>query len=70
MGLSGQKWAGDLYIGVGVSGAIQHLLGIKDVKTICVINNDEAAPFFENCDYGIVGDFHEVLSLLIEEING
>ena len=70
VGLSGQKWAGDLYIGVGVSGAVQHLLGIKDVKTICVINNDEAAPFFENCDYGIVGDFHEVLPLLIEEING
>ena len=68
LGLSGQNWAGDLYIGVGVSGAVQHLLGIKDVKTICVINNDEAAPFFENCDYGIVGDFHEVLPVLIEEI--
>ena len=68
IGLSGQKFKGDLYIGVGVSGAVQHLLGIPEVKTIVVINNDESAPFFENCDYGIVGDFHEVLPALIEEI--
>ena len=68
IGLSGQKFAGDLYIAVGVSGAVQHLLGIPAVKTIVAINNDESAPFFENCDYGIVGDFHEVIPALIEEI--
>ena len=68
IGLSGQKFKGDLYIGVGISGAVQHLLGIPEVKTIVAINNDESAPFFENCDYGIVGDFHEVLPALIEEI--
>ena len=69
IGLSGQKWAGDLYIGVGVSGAVQHLLGIKEVKTICVINNDESADFFENCDYGLVGDFHKLIPAIIEELN-
>lgn len=69
IGLSGQKWAGNLYVGVGVSGAVQHLLGIPEVKTIVAINNDESAAFFENCDYGIVGDFHEVIPALIEAIN-
>ncbi len=68
IGLSGQKFKGDLYIGVGISGAVQHLLGIKEVKTIVAINNDESAPFFKACDYGIVGDFHEVVPALIEEI--
>lgn len=68
IGLSGQKFKGDLYIAVGISGALQYLHGIKDVKTIVVINNNESAPFFKNCDYGIVGDFHEVVPALIEEI--
>lgn len=68
IGLSGQKFKGDLYIAVGISGELQHLHGIKDVKTIVVINNNESAPFFKNCDYGIVGDFHEVVPALIEEI--
>ena len=68
IGLSGQKFKGELYIGVGISGALQHLQGITDVKTIVAINNNESAPFFKNCDYGIVGDFHEVVPALIEEI--
>ena len=68
IGISGQKYQGDLYIGLGVSGSAQHLSGIKDVKTICVINNSENAPFFKNCDYGIVGDINEVVPAIIEEI--
>ncbi|MCI7238145.1 MAG: acyl-CoA dehydrogenase family protein [Anaerococcus sp.] len=68
IGLSGKKFNGELYIGVGISGAMQHLKGIAEAKTIVAINNDESAAFFNNCDYGIVGDFHEVVPALIEEI--
>ena len=69
IGVTGRKFTGELYIGIGISGAGQHLRGVEDAKTVVVINNDEAAPFFKHCDYGIVGDFHEVLPALIEEIN-
>lgn len=69
IGVTGRKFTGELYIGIGISGAGQHLRGVKDAKTVVVINNDEAAPFFEHCDYGIVGDFHQVVPALIEEIN-
>ena len=69
IGVTGRKFTGDLYIGIGISGAGQHLRGVEDAKTVVVINNDEAAPFFKHCDYGIVGDFHEVVPALIEEIN-
>ena len=69
IGITGRKFTGELYIGIGISGAGQHLRGVQDAKTVVVINNDEAAPFFEHCDYGIVGDFHEVVPALIEEIN-
>ena len=68
IGLSGKKFSGKLYIGVCISGAMQHLRGIPDAGTIVVINNDESAAFFDNCDYGIVGDFHKVVPALIEEI--
>ena len=69
VGLSGQTFKGNLYIGVGVSGAGQHLKGIKDASTIVAINNSKNAPIFDNCDYGIVGDAMEVLPLLIEELD-
>ena len=69
IGVSGRKFTGELYIGIGISGAGQHLKGVEDAGTVVVINNDEAAPFFKHCDYGIVGDFHEVVPALIEEIN-
>lgn len=68
IGLSGKKFKGKLYIAVGISGAMQHLRGITDAGTIVAINNDESANIFNNCDFGIVGDFHKVVPALIEEI--
>ena len=69
IGMSGQSFKGNLYIGVGVSGAGQHLKGMKDASTIVAINNSKNAPMFNNCDYGIVGDAMEVLPLLIKELD-
>lgn len=64
MGMSGQKFTGNLYIACGISGAVQHLKGIKDASTIVAINTNAGAPIFKNCDYGIVGDVNEILPLL------
>ncbi len=69
IGMSGQSFKGNLYIGVGVSGAGQHLKGMKDASTIVAINNSKNAPMFNNCDYGIVGDAMEILPLLIKELD-
>ncbi|WP_308652793.1 acyl-CoA dehydrogenase family protein [uncultured Anaerococcus sp.] len=68
IGVSGKKFTGELYFGIGISGTLQHLKGIDSARKVVVINNDEGAQFFKNCDYGIVGDFTEVLPILIEEI--
>jgi len=69
IGMSGQKFTNNLYIGVGVSGAGQHLKGIKTASTIVAINNNPNALIFRNCDYGIVGDYAEILPLLIAALD-
>lgn len=68
IGLSGVQVKPELYVGLGVSGQVQHMTGVRGAKVVCAVNRDENAPIFALADFGIVGDLYEVVPQIIEEL--
>jgi len=70
VGLSGKKVRPKIYIALGISGQIQHIVGMRDSKIVIAINKDKNAPIFNEADYGIVGDIYAVVPLLLKKLEG
>ncbi len=70
IGISGQHIAPELYVAVGISGQLQHMVGVREAGVIVAVNNDKNAPVFGQCDYGVVGDLYQVVPALTAALKG